>query len=296
MPFSPAWWNIRHEIKNARLIYTKLEVNETLLLLYFGGFSTIRKTIIGLHSPFYYSHTPKTFFEKLHNVVYGSPFCTYLLSKAYKVHVLSPDQDLKLTKDFGLTNVIRIPNYIEHEEALNLNTDKKQLKVCFVGELNLRKGADILLNIMKQSPSEFSFDIAGDGPLKEKFTHFTDPRIQYHGYLKQNEVSKLINNCDVLLMPSRAESFSLVSLEALSDGLTVICSSDISPNELEKYLVINTKGTVAAYLEILQKLFDDKKAGLLKEKRKETATEMREKYSKKVILKLLHKKLFGLGS
>jgi hypothetical protein len=60
-------------------------------------------------------------------------------------------------------------------------------------------------------------------------------------------------------------------------------------------LLINRSGTISEYLEILQKLYTQKKAGLLLKRREVTAQEIRNTYSKKLVIKELQTKLFGVG-
>lgn len=295
LPFSYSWTAIHRQLKRADLIYTKLELNELLIILYFGGFATLKKTIIGLHSPFEYTH-PLSFFERLHNVVYSSSPIRYLLSKTQAIHALNTDQELRLSENFGLSNTIHIPNFIEIRPKLNLETGTRKLRVCFVGELSVRKGADILLKVMQASPSHFSFDIAGDGNLKSSFLKLNSPHAHYHGYLDHSKVDTLMSKADVLLLPSRAESFSLSSLEALSHGLVVVCAAKISPPSLDKFIVINNRQDASGYLRILHNLYRQKMSGVLKAKRQATADQIKNSFSKSIIHARLQSELFNLGT
>ncbi len=293
LPFSNSWKKIRKSFLAARLIYSRLEINELLLLLYFCGPAIMKKTVIGLHSPFFYVHSPLTVFERLHNWVYHSAFIRTLLSRAQKIHVLNPSQKEILEHEYGLKNVYLIPNFIENEGSTITSTPKGTLRICFTGELSHRKGADILLEVIKHSPKTFTFEIAGDGYMRAEFTKLVSPNVTYHGYVDQTKISTILEECDVLLLPSRAESFSLASLDALSRGLTVVCSPDISPNMLEKYLVISRTGTDREYVSLLKKINTQKASGALQKRRQMTAKEVREMFSKPKILHRLQKELFS---
>src|ERR1039457_2235957 len=44
IPFTTKWKQTRTTLKNARIIYIRYELLETLIVLYFGGFSAIKNT------------------------------------------------------------------------------------------------------------------------------------------------------------------------------------------------------------------------------------------------------------
>lgn len=292
LPFTKSWTQLRKSIQQTRTIYTRLEINELLILLYFGGYDVIHKTVIGLHSPLEYNSDSITMMGKFHNVVYGSRFIQAVLRDARHVHVLNPDQERKMTKTYQLSNVIRIPNFIDDVSGKMKVTDKKYLNVCFIGELDKRKGADVLLELIKDSPENIRYTIVGDGYLKDSFSTLPKPQVNYVGYLQHDKISVVLESADVLFMPSRAESFSLVSLEALSHGVVVVCSSKISPNTLEDYLVISKQNTIADYLRILERLHADKKDGTLQSRREVVAHEINAKFSKSATIKRLKNELF----
>lgn len=293
IPFSPRWREINKFIKEARLIYTKLEVNEVLLLIYFGGFKILKKTVIGLHSPFIYTGKNLTFLQSFHNAVYSSFYCRFILHYVKKVHLLTQEQFNFVTNVFKLKNAVLIPNYFENEAEVQFNNDKKILKVCFAGELNYRKGTDILVEIVQKSPKNFHFTIAGDGPMKDKISSLKFNNVDYGGYVNQEVLQEIIGKSDVLLAPSRAEGFSMVMLNALSQGLEVVTSKDISTNNLNEYLTINKSGSVEEYVNLLNLIYDKKQNGMLKDKRINTSNQIRSLYSKKIIFNKLKENIFN---
>lgn len=291
IPFTSAWKKINIEIATARVIYTKYELNELLLLFYFGRKSALAKTVIGTHSPLLYEHSGLTFFEKMHNLIYLSSFSMYVLSLSKMVHVLNDSQETLLKKG-GLKNVVLIPNYVETTTVEPKKINDGVLHVGFLGELSWRKGVDILLEVIKKSSPAFKFEIIGDGPAKEEVKNISRANMTFHGYLDKTQISKILDSLDVLLQPSRAESFSLASLEAMSHGTVVSSSASITPRSMRDIVEISSSNSSDGYLKVLKKLNEDKKSGALKNMSQKVREITNERFSKKKILRELKEKIF----
>ncbi len=265
IPYTKDWHYVRNKFKNSRVIYTKYELLELLIILYFGGFSSLKKTIAGLHSPLIY-FSPKGFWDHVHNAVYQSAVNIRMLSFMKRVHVLNRRTQEILIGKFKLKNITYMPNGIQPMDVGNsVNTNKDVLKVLFVGELSERKGIDILLKIIKESNKKFEFTIAGDGYMKKDVQSVADTHsnCRYAGYLSESEVAKLYSENDAVILPSRAESMSLTMLEAMSHGLVIINSLECSlglAKEIEQSCD-NTKLTT--YFYALSDLLSQKKKGSL---------------------------------
>lgn len=228
VPFSKHYVSIRAFFTEARRIYIKFELLEVVLLVYFGGFSSLQKTIVGVHSPFYY-RSPVSFFDYLHNKIYVSNVTKILMKQAYKVHVITERDREFMTQRFGLNNVEYIPTSVDISIPESMPAQKKDtLRVFFAGELSLRKGVDVLVDLIKSAPETIRFDIAGNGPLVQDIIELTkyDPDCHYHGFLNQSQLSKLYQQADVFFLPSRAEGFPLVFHEAMAHGLLIVDSPE----------------------------------------------------------------------
>jgi glycosyltransferase involved in cell wall biosynthesis len=97
----------------------------------------------------------------------------------------------------------------------------------FIGELRLLKGVDVLLEAMaslrKAQPSA-RLAIVGDGPDMDKFINLTDrlglgDAVTFHGRLPAQQAFTL---GEAMVMPSRAESFPYVILEAGAAGKPMV--------------------------------------------------------------------------
>ena len=107
-------------------------------------------------------------------------------------------------------------------EALQLPKDKTIL--LSIGSLEKVKGQDYLIdafNIVQKSKEDIICVIIGDGSqalnLKKKIKKLNlKKKILLVGYKKHSELSKWINACDILVVPSLNESFGVVQIEAMA--------------------------------------------------------------------------------
>ena len=97
-----------------------------------------------------------------------------------------------------------------------------KLKILFVAALEYSKGLDLLIPLIEkfQGNDEIEFHIAGTGPVEDELKKIT--YIQYHGVLTNEDLAKLYRICDIFVYPSHNDTYSLVTLQALSSGLYVL--------------------------------------------------------------------------
>lgn len=292
VPFSKAYSEIQSILKKTRLIYTKLEVNELMLLQLFGGKKILEKVIIGVHSPLYYTAPPLSFFQKLHNTVYTSRLVKQVLRSSKKIHVLTEEQKDVFIKKLQITKSIKIPNYFFIDSPLPATNASKKLKVGFVGELNTRKGIDVLLQVIEKTPQDFIFTIIGDGTYKSQLLSLQKPNVIYQGYQPQKEIFASLEKMDVLMAPSRAEGFSLATLEAMSKGLVVISSAETTPADITTAVEVAENNTANEYASILEKMYEQKQTGQLQKRKKEIWRFAHDNFSKKEVIKRIKSELF----
>jgi glycosyltransferase involved in cell wall biosynthesis len=101
----------------------------------------------------------------------------------------------------------------------------KVTRFLFLGSLSLHKGAPLLLEAWKR----LAFDraelwIAGFLPKQVQVPIHSLSNVKIPGRLPHAEIPNLLRQCDVLVMPSYAEGFGLVLLEALASGLPIIAT------------------------------------------------------------------------
>jgi glycosyltransferase involved in cell wall biosynthesis len=102
-------------------------------------------------------------------------------------------------------------------------------KVVYLGRLDRRKGAQHLPSIfesIKSSESFESLEIAGDGPkrgIAEDLAE-NEQRVNYHGFVSEEDKIELLSEADVAVVPSLTEGYGIVVLEANSSGTPVVAN------------------------------------------------------------------------
>lgn len=109
----------------------------------------------------------------------------------------------------------------------------KSIVLLFVGRLEKVKNTDYLIEILKTIPenirNRYVLMIVGDGKetnrLKAHAKELEKTKVIFIG--KKNNVSSYYSAADFLCLPSLAEGFSIVTLEAQASGLSCIVSSNV---------------------------------------------------------------------
>lgn len=96
--------------------------------------------------------------------------------------------------------------------------------VCFIGRLAAEKRLDLILEAARELP-HIRFRIAGDGPLRTDVEAAEGGNVEYLGWLDREGVRATLDGADLLLLPSRYETFGTIALEALSRGTPAVVSA-----------------------------------------------------------------------
>ncbi|CAN5404183.1 glycosyltransferase family 4 protein [soil metagenome] len=125
-----------------------------------------------------------------------------------------------------IINGVPRPSHVRRTAGENLTQ-----RVLFVGNLSERKGVSDLLQALALpgfDSSRLEVTLAGGGDVSayqakarqlgiDGFVHFA-------GWSDQQQVARMMALADVLILPSRDEGLPLVILEALANGVAVVCS------------------------------------------------------------------------
>src|SRR5262249_47824470 len=106
-------------------------------------------------------------------------------------------------------------------------------RILFVGRLSRDKGAWDILEIarrLEQAGADFRIDMVGIAETAEEdcairsrvAEHGLAGRIAFHGYRSGDEKARLFAAADVFLLPTYAEIFPNVLLEAMAAGLPIV--------------------------------------------------------------------------
>jgi len=165
------------------------------------------------------------------------------LQKADYLWTLTESESNYFIKNFNINphKIILAGNGVDSEFLKKkLSTiDNKQPNILFIGSLAAHKRVNLLIKSFSTIP-DISLTIAGQKtlfyPQIEKLINSLKPkiksRINFIFNFPQKDLAKLIDNCDVLILPSIQESFGLVLLEAWARQKPVICADIPALKEL----------------------------------------------------------------
>lgn len=148
-----------------------------------------------------------------HGIVFESAFS----EAAYRSKVAEPRCDVRV-----------VPNGLRPAEFTPITPAPNARDIVFVGELRHLKGVDVLLEAIAgvSSPRPPTATIVGSGPDAQAFRALSEQlglgaRVSFPGALPAREAFALGR---LLVMPSRAESFPYIVLEAAAAGLPIIAT------------------------------------------------------------------------
>ena len=124
-----------------------------------------------------------------------------------------------------------IPNGVELKKCIqsHLYTHNPP-RLVFAGRFNPEKNLLFLIDVLARVRNcKWEMDMLGDGRLMEDIKkrinkYNLENRIHLHGWVDSNRVDKLINQSDILLLPSLSEGFPVVGVKALGHGLAILGS------------------------------------------------------------------------
>lgn len=125
----------------------------------------------------------------------------------------------------------------------NKNFDEKV--VTFLGRITMQKGPEYFIEAaykVLQKCNDVRFVMAGSGDMMERMIRraaalkITD-RFHFTGFLKGQDVFKMLEMSDVYVMPSVSEPFGISPLEAMQSNVPVIISKQSGVAEVLTYAV-----------------------------------------------------------
>lgn len=179
--------------------------------------------------------------------IYNSRIAPFIWKRASLVRVWN-NEDYSFLFCKGFRNLIVLPPSSQLGEALTGGTDEtsameiiakvrrdSRFKILIAGRMTSQKGIDVveaimscLANRLGNPSSKFCFYFAGTATLPHSVHRIcqTCPNlIENIGLVPRPLLQDLMREFDLLLMPSRYESFGLAALEAQSVGVPVLGSN-----------------------------------------------------------------------
>jgi len=184
------------------------------------------------------------------------------LEQADEVICLTLEDQRLFQKHNKKTRAIHNPLTIMSNKISNL----KNNTIVFVSRIDTEpKGLDYLIELIKRSPADWNYGIAGDGKDIAKFKKLiTENNLNDKLILKGALVGEdLVNHYlegSVFVSTSRWEGFGLALTEAMSCGLPVISFNNSGPKEIlddGKYGILIDKFDIDYFFNELEKLMNN---------------------------------------
>ena len=172
------------------------------------------------------------------------------MDAADKIITVSKLTQRTVIEKYGIdpSKVITVYNAVEPlKEALSEQKESNlpEKIVTFLGRITLQKGpeyfieaADMVLKKMKN----VRFVMAGSGDMMKKMVNLAASKkimdkFHFTGFLKGDEVFRMLQMSDVYIMPSVSEPFGISPLEAMQSNVPVIISNQSGVAEILTYAV-----------------------------------------------------------
>ncbi len=187
-----------------------------------------RRVVVGLHDP--------TQVDRLAAEVRGPPPARWrarlfvrFLRGADAVHTINAAQAATLRAAGARSNVAMVNSFTTAEPRPRRPGRPSTFEALFVGPLEReQKGIDLLVEVARRvlaARPEVRLTIVGAGRdrgLVEALAHDEPDRVRLLGFVAERELADVYASADALWLTSRAESFSLVALEAFTQGVPVV--------------------------------------------------------------------------
>lgn len=122
----------------------------------------------------------------------------------------------------GIPRVVRVGLGVDARRFALRDDFAASGQVCYVGRLSSDKEARLLLlAALALRSAGRRLVVAGDGPMAAQFRKAQ--HLTYLGPVAPAQVSALLRESDVCLVPGRYETFSFTAAEALACGTPVVC-------------------------------------------------------------------------
>jgi glycosyltransferase involved in cell wall biosynthesis len=262
-------------------ILSKLITNPNIKIIHthgasFGSF--YRKYIIFLVGKYlfgkrfvYHLHAAEfhTFYSETNSV--AKKLIQHLISESDYIIVLSKSWENFINDNFKPKKVVVLHNPVEipARTITESSIDKPSISFLFLGRIGDRKGLFDLLDVISKNHDHYknnlSLTIGGDGDvgkLKEYLdNHSLNGICKYVGWVDGKLKHELLNQCDVLILPSYNEGLPIAILEAMSYGKTIISTNvggipEVVKNNINGYLI--TPGDKSAIETAISNLINNK--------------------------------------
>lgn len=153
------------------------------------------------------------------------------------IHVTSDREKQAIEHIISPKQIITIPNFVVLSGRISNekqdSSNSKSLKLLFFSRIEEKKGLDILLNALTKVIIPYHLTVAGDGnsdyinKLKAiAANNGIADRISWIGFQRAGKF-QLLQQHDLMILPSHDENFGNVVIESLSVGTPVLISNNV---------------------------------------------------------------------
>lgn len=211
----------------------------------------------------------RTFYNQFDQIwVLNKEHQNWLSSKAMNI----PSQKIRLTSHWPAPIFnSKIPKGMISDQ--NMILDKRSFSLLFVGRLSEEKGLKDfvrVVNLVKKSIPDVHAMVAGKGPLQE-WLNSENSSIQQLGWLSQEQLKLTYQSADLLVFPSRFDTFGCTVIESMACGTPVVAYGikgplDIIEHKQSGWLVSNLNDMANTIISVANNrtLLADAKLGAIK--------------------------------
>lgn len=155
------------------------------------------------------------------------------ISPYYKDDVIDTYVPENLREEMKKKSIV-IPNGVDKFWLDNMDMRErvfkdKEIRLVYAGRLEGVKNLDTTIAVLKELIKRgynATLDIIGKGPEEGKIKKLAEGELEgalnFYGFMPKEELIKFYRRNDIFIMPSKRETFGLVYIEALSQGLPII--------------------------------------------------------------------------
>lgn len=165
-----------------------------------------------------------------------------------------------LANTLGISSTHVIHNWIDTSTFtppdLGASPSKHHFRLLFIGNLSMRKGADLLVPIMRELGAGFELWFTS-GLKRLRPGRVVQNMVPLGCLTEESELIGAYRQCDALLFPSRFEGFGYVALEAMACGKPVIAANNSALPEVVKNGetgILCQTDDISAFVSAIQKL------------------------------------------
>ncbi|QQX81803.1 glycosyltransferase family 4 protein [Shewanella sp. KX20019] len=172
-------------------------------------------------------------------------------SNKYLVASSFTSQSLKSVDDNIEDNMVFKCVYGIDNVRSGIKVTQETINIIFIGRLTNRKGFHIFNELASNNKNEnINFMALGDIESCSLSEEELSENIELLGHKPKDQVNKILDVCDILIMPSLSDGFGLVVLEAMSRGLVIFCSNSVGAAELVKSDVNGYRFSISDYTSL----------------------------------------------